>query len=97
MSSLLAFEPGVDDTVAVLLEELDRRYVGKKIDGDICDLGTWLHYFSFDVLGAVTFSKRIGFLQGASDVEGIMGNLEKDLAYFAVVSAGLLVVFTPYH
>lgn len=45
----------------------------------VCDLGQWLQMFAFDVMGELTFSRRLGFLASGADVEGIMGNI---WAYF---------------
>ncbi|OQV03675.1 hypothetical protein CLAIMM_08691 [Cladophialophora immunda] len=35
-----------------------------------CDLGDYLHYFAFDVLGEVAFSHRYGFVSTGTDVDG---------------------------
>ena len=51
----------------------------KKGNGQVCDLGKWLQMFAFDVMGELTFSRRLGFLESGADVEGIMGAL---WAYF---------------
>jgi hypothetical protein len=94
LSSLLAFEPLVDSTILAFLGELEGRFV-RGLAGDdreergekgICDFGTWLQYFAFDVIGELTFSKRLGFLDRGEDVDGIIGSVERNLNYFAVVS-----------
>lgn len=36
-----------------------------------CTKGTWLQWYAFDVIGELTFSKRLGFLESAHDVENI--------------------------
>ena len=72
MSNLVSFEPYVDQTVSFFFAQLDKRFVQT---GDICDLGTWLQMFAFDVMGELTFSKRLGFLERAEDVDGIMGSI----------------------
>ena len=50
---------------------------GKRGNGGsrVCDLGQWLQMFAFDVMGELTFSRRLGFLESGADVEGIMGTL----------------------
>ncbi|KAI0542541.1 putative benzoate 4-monooxygenase cytochrome P450 [Xylaria digitata] len=82
MSNLVSFEPLVDRTIEVLLQELDRRFVQS---GEACDFGTWLQYFAFDVIGEITFSKRLGFLEEGRDVEGIMASIWNWFKYVAVV------------
>lgn len=83
MSNLISFESYVDSTMRVFFEQLDKRFV--KSD-EVCKFDTWLQMFAFDVIGEITFSKRLGFLERGEDVDGIM---EKSWKYFctaAVVS-----------
>jgi len=72
MSNLVEFEPYVDRTICFFLKRLDQ--IQAQADGP-CDLGTWLQWFAFDVMGEVTFSRRLGFLDRAEDVEGIIGSI----------------------
>lgn len=62
MSNLISFEPYVNTTVFYFFNQIDKLFVQT---GDICDLGTWLQMFAFDVMGELTFSKRLGFLERA--------------------------------
>ncbi|KAH8785751.1 cytochrome P450 [Diaporthe sp. PMI_573] len=82
MSNLVSFEPLVDRTIDVFRQELDRRFV---VSGTACDLDAWLQYFAFDVVGEITFSKRLGFLEEGRDVEGIMANIWNWFEYVAIV------------
>ena len=82
LTSLISFEPYVDSTTEVFFEQLDNRYAQT---GKVCDFGTWLQRFAFDVIGEVTFSKRIGFLENADDVDGIMGTIWKFFERSAMV------------
>ncbi|KAL8827910.1 MAG: hypothetical protein Q9191_002899 [Dirinaria sp. TL-2023a] len=72
MTNLVSFEPYVDSTMSVFCKELDSRFANT---GDVCDLGVWLQRFAFDVIGEITFSRRLGFLEGAQDVDGIMHSI----------------------
>ena len=72
MSNLVGFEPYVDSTMSVFFNELDKRFAET---GEVCDLGVWLQRFAFDVIGEITFSRRLGFLEGAQDVDGIMHSI----------------------
>ncbi|KAK4646039.1 hypothetical protein QC761_206840 [Podospora bellae-mahoneyi] len=78
MSNLVEFEPHVDTTIRFFLTKLDE--ISAK-DGQTVDLGTWLQWFAFDVMGEITFSKRLGFLDEAKDVDGIMGSIQKVFKY----------------
>ena len=74
MSNVASFEHYVDSTMRFFSERLDKLFVQT---GDSCDLGAWLQMFAFDVIGEITFSKRLGFLERAEDIGGIMGSIWK--------------------
>jgi hypothetical protein len=86
MSTLVQFEPFVDSTTAEFLNQLDERYAEKTGSEGVCDFGTWLQYYAFDVIGELTYSRRLGFVERGEDVNGIIGSLEMALNYFSVVS-----------
>lgn len=83
MSNLVTFEPYADSTLTVFFEQLDRRYVQTRQE---CDLGKWLQWFAFDFMGEITFSHRLGFLEHASDVDGIIGDIRDHFEAAAPVS-----------
>jgi len=72
LSTLVEFEPLIDSTTAVFLSRLDELFAST---GNTCDLGQWLQWYAFDVIGELTFSKRLGFLERAEDVEGICASV----------------------
>ncbi|OJD36456.1 cytochrome p450 [Diplodia corticola] len=82
MSTIVQYEPLVDSTTTAFLSQLARRYADR---GQTCDLGTWLQYYSFDVIGELTYSKRLGFVDRGEDVDGIIRDLEWLLDYVAVI------------
>ncbi|KAI0024608.1 cytochrome P450 [Xylariomycetidae sp. FL0641] len=82
MTNLVEFEPYVDTTIAFLLKRLEEL---QESSGRACDLGVWLQWFAFDVMGEITFSKRLGFLDEAKDIEGIMGSIWKTFQYASLV------------
>lgn len=85
MSTLVAFEPLVDTTTVAFLEQLKRRFAGRVDDKSTCDFGVWLQYYAFDVIGELTYSKRLGFVDRGVDVDHIIENLERLLNYVSVV------------
>ena len=68
MSNLRSFEKYVDSTISVFFSQLESRFVDT---AKPCDLGTWLQWFAFDVMGEITFSRRLGFLERDEDIGGI--------------------------
>jgi hypothetical protein len=80
MSNLVEFEPYVDSTIRVLIRQLEEA----RPDQDQgVDLGKWLQWFALDVMGEITFSRRLGFLDEAKDVDGIT---QKVLSLFKYAS-----------
>ncbi|KAF4228494.1 hypothetical protein CNMCM8980_001760 [Aspergillus fumigatiaffinis] len=74
MTNVTTFEPIVDEVLDVLFRQVDARFVKT---GDVCDLGSWLQYFAFDLMGSLTFSKRYGFIEEGRDVNGILSAVGK--------------------
>ncbi|KPM37968.1 hypothetical protein AK830_g8610 [Neonectria ditissima] len=78
MSTLVTFEEFVDSTSTEFLKQLKLRYADRPGDEGICDFGAWLQYYAFDVIGELTYSKRLGFVEKGTDI----GNIIRDLEYF---------------
>ncbi|EAT86510.2 hypothetical protein SNOG_06679 [Parastagonospora nodorum SN15] len=70
ISSAATLEPLVDEVLECIRGRFDERFVGT---GQIFDMGQWLQFFAFDVMGTMTFSKRYGFLDKGRDVGGMLG------------------------
>jgi hypothetical protein len=47
--------------------------------------GTWLQWYSFDVIGAITFQQRFGFMEERKDVRDMIAGLEFGLWYGSLV------------
>ena len=63
----------------------------------VCNFSSWLQAFAFDVIGKVTFSKRIGFIEKGEDIDRIMGSIWKYfIAASLQVSLAIIVVFHPF-
>ncbi|KAL4868706.1 hypothetical protein BDV12DRAFT_95324 [Aspergillus spectabilis] len=72
LTNILPLEPFVDDTIQVMVEQLDRRFADTNQTFDLAD---WLQFFAFDVMGTLTFSKRYGFLEQGQDVDDMLGTI----------------------
>ena len=59
MTNVVKFEPLVDQTLAVLLKQLDDRFLSNNMP---FDLGDWLQYFAFNLMGMLTFLQLYGIL-----------------------------------
>lgn len=77
MSSLVTYEPFVDECANIFSTRMD-----EVANTDLAvDMGHWLQCYAFDVIGYMTFSKRLGFLDHGEDVENVIAALEDHLVY----------------
>lgn len=82
MSSLVNYEPLVDSTMDAFVDQTRRRYCDT---GARCNFSRWLQFFAFDVIGELTWSKRLGFVERDEDVDGIVAFVGKFLDYAAPI------------
>ncbi|GME25238.1 cytochrome p450 [Neofusicoccum parvum] len=82
MSALVSYEPLVDSTVNYFLDQTDKLFASS---GEVCNFNRWLQFFAFDVIGELTWSKRLGYVEKNEDIDNIVGFLAKFLSYAAVV------------
>lgn len=83
MTNMVSFERFVDSTMDVFFRELDSRFIAK---GESCDFSVWLQRFAFDVMGEITFSKRLGFLEQPEKVGDLMNLIWLHFSYASMVS-----------
>lgn len=77
LSSLLEMEPGVDSCTQIFLDKLG-SFADRKVP---VNLGAWLQYYSFDVVGEFVFAKKLGFLEEGRDVDGMIVAIQGMLVY----------------
>lgn len=80
LPNLLESEEAIDSCITLFMQKLDKFATDKKP----VDLGAWLQYFAFDVVGEVTFASKLGFLDQGRDVDGMMKAIEGMLTYAAL-------------
>lgn len=85
LSALVQYEPFVNNTIASFLQQLSTRFADKPGADGLVDLPTWLQWYAFDVIGELTYGAPFGFLQTASDIDGITGNAHWYNVYVQVV------------
>lgn len=49
------------------------------------DLGTWLQYYAYDIVGELAYSKKLGFLEQGGDIESIINITGFLMAYAAII------------
>lgn len=83
MSTLVSYEPLVDKTTEVFLKRTEELFCK---DGVSCDFAHWLQFYAFDVIGQLSFSKRLGFIDEFEDIGGIVAALKDFFTYSGTVS-----------
>ncbi|GFF61337.1 pisatin demethylase [Aspergillus udagawae] len=86
MSGVLPLEPHIDETIGVLCQRLEEEFIDGSKAGSLCDIGQWLLYYTWDVVGKVTFSEPIGYLEKGCDFDHTIAISDKAMDYFALVS-----------
>jgi hypothetical protein len=86
LTNALTFERFVEEVERVFFGQLDKRFVQSQAT---CDLGDWLQFFTFEVMGTITFSKRYGFLEKGVDEKGMLEAIWTFLGTAAPVSSKL--------
>ncbi|KAF8173778.1 cytochrome P450 oxidoreductase [Mycena galopus ATCC 62051] len=80
VQSMLQSEGAIDTCSALFLQRLEEIVVA----GKPVNLGEWLQYYAFDVVGEVTFSTKFGFLEKGMDVDGIIAAIRGILTYVSL-------------
>ena len=80
LTQIIRYEPWVDGTIALFLEEMRSRFTGKEGPEGIVNFMQCLGYFSVDVISEMTFGERTGFLEAREDVENIIGRVRRVFA-----------------
>ncbi|KAL0937232.1 cytochrome p450 pisatin [Colletotrichum truncatum] len=75
MSSMVSYEPYVDECADIFLQRLSEVAAS----GKPMDLGHWFQCYAFDVIGQITFSKSFQCLDAGQDPQGIIKALEDAL------------------
>ncbi|KAI0115580.1 cytochrome P450 [Nemania sp. FL0031] len=96
MAAMRQLSPFIDDTIEFLVSRMggfctdpttsDKESLvnGKKPQPTL-DLGNWLHYFAFDVLGEVAFGRSFGFLAAGIDKENAIRTIDNSQKYNGII------------
>ena len=77
LNNLLQSEQAIDSCSELFMSRLD-EFASRN---EPVDLGAWLQYYAFDVVGEITFASKLGFLEKGQDVDGMMKAIEGMLTY----------------
>lgn len=79
MSNLKNYEPHVDECSEIFLGLLE------KTQGQTVDIAEYLHFYALDVIAAITFQNRLGYLESQQDLLGLVASRGFSAKYFGVV------------
>lgn len=90
MSALLDMELLVDSNLTLFLQRLDEAAVSPKtpvtMRGPPVDLARWLAWLAADIIGEMSFSRRLGFLDTMTDVGDFFRTVDSFIAYTSAVA-----------
>ncbi|KAI1612316.1 cytochrome P450 [Exophiala viscosa] len=84
LTSIVQYEAQVDQTLATFLEKMDSLFVHQKGMGSM-DLGLWLQYFAFDVIGKLSYSSSYGILESDGRDDAMIHTISRFFEYVAMV------------
>lgn len=79
MSSIKAMEPVSDECSDIFIQAM------KDLEGEVVDLGDWLQWYAFDVIGAITFQRRFGFMEKRQDILDMIAGINIALLYAGII------------
>ena len=79
MTSILALEHLVDPCSKIFTDAM------ADLQGEIVDLGAWVQWYAFDVIGEITFKQRFGFMEQRKDINNTIAGIETGLVYASLV------------
>lgn len=88
MSSIKAMELFADECTNIFIQAM------QDLEGQAVDLGVWLQWYAFDVIGAITFQRRFGFLEMRQDILGMISGIDTALKYAGII--GQVPAFHPW-
>ncbi|KAF4962986.1 hypothetical protein FSARC_8963 [Fusarium sarcochroum] len=84
-ASIERLEPLMNSTIKKLCKQLEKRFIEGDHANKDCDLGRWILYYAWDVVGITTFSRLMGYLENGCDFDGTLLIAEKAIDYFAKI------------
>lgn len=92
MAAMQQLSPFIDDSIELLMQKTDAAAAGRTrgpiqdfSKGPVLNLGDHLHWFAFDVLGEVAFSRSFGFLDQGRDVDGAIHAIDESQRYNGII------------
>ncbi|OQE15890.1 hypothetical protein PENSTE_c026G05329 [Penicillium steckii] len=85
LNGILSLEGHIDTMIRNLCQRLDEKFVDVSKSSQICDLGEWVSFYTWDVVGQATFSQPIGYLEKGYDFDHTLRTANIAMDYFSFV------------
>ncbi|KAI1856230.1 hypothetical protein JX265_011742 [Neoarthrinium moseri] len=86
MNGVLTLQPHIDNVLGHFVRQIDARFVGTGEEmGPAFDFGQWVLYLGWDMVGKVTYGKRVGYLDKGYDFDGTLNVEDKAMDYLVTV------------
>lgn len=72
----------MDSCTSVFLQRTRELFANT---GRPCSFSRWIQFFAFDVIGEITWSKRLGFVEQNKDISGIIASVDAFQDYGTVI------------
>lgn len=82
MATMHTMSGYIEDTERLLMQKLDKMCQTPERH---CNLGDFLHFYAFDVLGEIAFSRKFGFLEAGYDLERAIKTIDDMQWYDGIV------------
>ncbi|KAJ5611906.1 hypothetical protein N7528_009011 [Penicillium herquei] len=85
LNGIVTLEPHIDKMIQYFCQRLDEKFVDGDNSSEICDLGEWISFCTWDVVGQATFSQPIGYLEKGYDFDNTLKTANIAMDYFTLV------------
>ncbi|GKZ18421.1 hypothetical protein AbraCBS73388_000991 [Aspergillus brasiliensis] len=79
MTNMKNFEVYADECTQIFMDAM------VDLEGQSLDFSNWLQWYAFDVISAITFQRRFGFMEQRRDVDGMIGKIDTGLQYVKIL------------
>ncbi|UPX16733.1 uncharacterized protein EKO05_0007120 [Ascochyta rabiei] len=81
MSNVAKSEQYIDSCSNLLVERLEQFATS----GKACDLGEWLHWYTFDIIGELFYGRAFGFIDEGKDQNNWIKSLDKMIPFVCLM------------
>ncbi|KAL4883507.1 cytochrome P450 [Aspergillus karnatakaensis] len=85
LTDVLLLEPHIDEQIEYLCQRLEEKFINTSSQEQPCDIDDWISFYTWDVVGKVTFSQPIGYLEKGYDFDNTLNTANRSMDYFAMV------------